>query len=174
MIYNTIAINVKKEGKIMKKLKSLIAVILCVFVIQSNNIIVFADTGFTEYSDITSNSLSIGIEPYDGAKPDSTWNLKTKGKYSIKGSASQSALYTLYYFTGVESMDITINNKGNREITVKVYKLINNSKVDLLRSKKTISANDKKSWNVGTKNDAKYYIVFSAPCTVTGTVSNGG
>lgn len=159
----------------MNKLKPIISIVICLFmIISTNNITAFANTGFNEYDSITSNSLSIGVDLYDALKPSKTWNLKTQGKYSIKGSADNSAIYTLYYFTGVESMNITINNKSNRDLTVRVYKLIDNSKIDLLRSRKTIPANDKKSWNVGTKSNAKYYLMFSAPCTVTGTVSNGG
>lgn len=112
-----------------------------------------------------------GIQPFSWEYPYAGWNLATKGKYSLSGSADHSLLYTNYFFNGVNSMNITINNKGSESVTVKVYKM---GSIDILRSMVIIGAGKSKTWNVGTKKDADYYICFSAPCTVSGTVSNGG
>lgn len=111
------------------------------------------------------------IQPFTWEYPYLGWNLATEGSYSLSGSADHSLLYTNYYFTGVNSMDITIRNRGSESVTVKVYKM---GSLDVLRSMVIIGAEKSKTWNVGTKKDANYYICFSAPCTVSGTVSNGG
>lgn len=113
------------------------------------------------------------IQPFSWAYPISAWDLSKKGRYTLSGSADYSLLYTNYYFTGVNSLDITINNKGSKSVTVRVYKMSGGS-INILRSMVIIGAGKSKTWNVGTKKDANYYICFSAPCTVSGTVSNGG
>lgn len=157
----------------MKKTKSIISAFLCLLMVLGGYSTVYANEqniGVTEtpsyLNSVNENLLGIG-------EPFSDWNLKTKGTYKIWGSADYSTLYSEYYFTGVESMDIYVYNESKEStITVSVYKA---GSVDLLRSSKRIAAGKSASWNVGTKSNAQYYIKFSgAPMTFSGTVSNGG
>ena len=70
-------------------------------------------------------------------------------------------------------MNIYIKNSGSQSVKVKVWK-DTGIQPGLIRSTKTIEAGSSASWNVGTSSGGKYVISFTAPCTVSGTVSNGG
>lgn len=152
----------------MKKIiKGFIACLMCLTIALSNYMVSYASENDNNLNPSYSN-----IELYVCKIPDIGWNIAKEGTYRISGSADYSTLYTNYYFTGVNSLDIKINNKGDKNVTVTVYKMV--SGLDLVRSVVIIGSGKTKTWNVGTKKDANYYISFSAPCTITGTVSNGG
>lgn len=150
----------------MKKIISSIIAVIMVFATLLNCGSVFASERNAQIDSIYNQQ----VQPYHVYKPDKSWNLSKKS-YSIDGSADLTVLYTSYYFTGVESMKITIKNHYSNDLTVKVYKM---GTIDLLRSSKTIEGGKTLTWTVNTKKTANYYLQFSAKCKVTGTVSNGG
>lgn len=116
-------------------------------------------------------SSSSGIAPYDNNIPTAVWNLSTNGAYTVSGKGNGGAeIYTLYRFTGVDSIAISVSNNSNRALKVTLYKagVWSNSKVTTF----TVPAN-KSSGLVVKKLDAKseYYFGFSAPCDFYGTIA---
>lgn len=111
-----------------------------------------------------------GISTYDNNYPTNTWDLSTNGMYAVSGKANGNAeLYTLYMFTGVDNISISLSNYKNSTLTVNLYKVgIFDSKVDSF----TVSANSNKGkqfTNLSPKS--KYYFTFSAPCDFSGYIA---
>lgn len=150
----------------MKKIVKSFIALLCIVLTLANCSSVFASEKALSIDNINTQQ----IQTYHVYKPDKSWNLSKKS-YRVDGSADLTVLYTSYYFTGVESMKITIKNHYSNDLTVNVYKM---GSIDLLRSSKKIEGGKSLTWIVNTKKTANYYLQFSAECKVTGTVSNGG
>ncbi len=66
--------------------------------------------------------LSLSTTAFAGlSEPKETWNLKEKGKYTFEGNASRNDLYSNYLFTGTTRVEIFVINKGEDELTVKLF-----------------------------------------------------
>lgn len=150
----------------MKKIVKSFIALLCIVLTLANCSSVFASEKALSIDNINTQQ----IQTYHVYKPDKSWDLYKKS-YRVDGSADLTVLYTSYYFTGVESMKITIKNHYSNDLTVNVYKM---GSIDLLRSSKKIEGGKSLTWTVNTKKTANYYLQFSAECKVTGTVSNVG
>ena len=155
----------------MKKIwNKIIVTVLVVCTLLSTCMFAYANEGLTE--EIPGYlKQSSDITTYDFAYPEFCWDFSTKGTYIVNGSANISKLYTYYYFTGADSLKIKINNDGEKKFTVKVYKM---GAIDVLRSSKSIEPGESKTWTVNTSKSGEYYLTFSDPCVVSGTISNGG
>ncbi len=155
----------------MKKAwKNIVSVALVICTLLSTCLFAYANEGLTEEIPGYLQSSS-DISTFDFAYPDYCWDFSTKGTYKVKGSAYISKLFTYYYFTGADSLKITINNDGEKKFTVKVYKI---GVIDILRSVKSIEPGESKTWTVNTSKSGEYYLTFTDPCVVSGTISNGG
>lgn len=155
----------------MKKVwKNIVSVALVVCTLLSTCLFAYANEGLTKEIPGYLQSSS-DITTFDFAYPDYCWDFSTKGTYTVKGSASITRLYTLYYFTGADSLRIRISNDGDKEFTAKVYKM---GWIDILVSSEKIGVNERVTWNVNTSTTGKYYLVFTEPCVVSGEISNGG
>lgn len=112
--------------------------------------------------------LDDGISTYDNSIPSSTWNLSTKGIYYFSGNGTgQANIYTLYNFTGVSRLDMTVINTGDTSIKVRVRK---NSLIDTTVTTFTVSAGDTVVKSVDVDKDNKYYLSFSSPCDFEGWI----
>lgn len=110
------------------------------------------------------------ISTYDNDYPTSTWNLSTDGMYTVSGKANGNAeLYTLYMFTGVDNISISLSNNKNSTLTVTLYKVgLIDSKVESF----TVSANGNKGkLFTNLSKNSKYYFTFSAPCDFIGYIA---
>lgn len=117
---------------------------------------------------------SNGIATYDWMYPTRTWDL-SKNPYEYSGNATKSEIYTNYRFYGVDSLAIQITTNTADSVTVKVRQtLIDDSGKEhysVIKTKK-ISGNTTTSFAVPVTNAKgySYYLSFSAPCDVSGTI----
>lgn len=104
-------------------------------------------------------------------KPSENWNLNPSkdGRYSGRGNAKGTNLYSNYNFTSVTKMRFEVVNKGEKDITVNIYRT--DAYVSYYRI--TVEANSTAIWNMSTNSSKKYYVRFSAPCNFTYTVTKG-
>ncbi|MCM1577201.1 MAG: hypothetical protein NC078_00180 [Ruminococcus sp.] len=103
-----------------------------------------------------------GISPHTNYMPDTPWDF-SNGMYHADGKAVESAsLYTNYYFTGVTSLAISITNRGNNAITVKLRSrgLINNSHGSFVVS----AYGDASKVFTNLDPDKQYFFEFTGPC----------
>ena len=108
-----------------------------------------------------------GISTYDNNYPTETWNLSTDGMYAVSGKANGKAeLYTLYMFTCVDNISISLSNYKDSALTVTLYKVSGfDKKVDSF----TVSANTNKGKQfTNLSKKGSYYFTFSAPCDFSG------
>lgn len=110
------------------------------------------------------------ISPHDNNYPTKVWNLATQGMYTAEGEANgQADIYTLYRFTGVDSISISVNNWSSKDLKVTLYKY---GLITTIEGSFTASAN-----NGGGKlflkldADKQYYFGFSAPCNFTAYIA---
>jgi len=110
------------------------------------------------------------ISPQDNNYPTKIWNLSTDGMYTAEGEANgQADIYTLYRFTGVDSISISVNNQSNKDLKVTLYKYgLITTTVDSF----TVSA-DGHGGKLFLKlnSDKQYYFGFSAPCDFTAYIA---
>lgn len=113
--------------------------------------------------------LSLSTTAFAGlSEPKETWNLKEKGKYTFEGNASRNDLYSNYLFTGTTRVEIFVINKGEDELTVKLFEknawFFSETDADIPRKGKTTWEYDELD-----KNE-KYYLQFYAPCKFEGYI----
>lgn len=114
--------------------------------------------------------LSLSITAFAGlGVPTSTWNLKTKGKYTFQGEASRSNLYTDYLFTGTTKVEIKVVNKSSSDsVTVKLFE---KSAWFFCETKATVPAKGTTTWKYSDlESDEKYYLQFYAPSNFEGYI----
>jgi|GEM_PF-3050963 len=115
-------------------------------------------TGLTEINPIT-RGLS---------RPDTAWDLST-GDYSFSGSASNSDLYTNYYFTGYTKYQVQIKNYSNTTLTAKVKTFWSTKEELTVAPGYTVNAECS-----GFQIDDKAYILFQAPSDFSGWIRKLG
>lgn len=113
--------------------------------------------------------LSLTTTAFAGlSEPKKTWDLKEKGKYTFEGNASISDLYSNYLFTGATRVEIKVNNKGDEELTVKLFEkdawFFCETSADVPEDGSTV-------WKYkDLDEDEKYYLQFYAPCKFDGYI----
>ncbi|MCL2055529.1 MAG: hypothetical protein FWG90_14010 [Oscillospiraceae bacterium] len=112
--------------------------------------------------------------PFDNNKPNSTWNLNSDGAYYVDGKANGTAtLYTMYTFTGVTGMSISLINQRSTTLNVTVYK--DNGLGTLLDSKVasfSVEGDSGGSKSIsGLSKGSKYYVAFASPCDFFGYIA---
>lgn len=151
----------------MKKLQSLLCIILCGIITLSGGLVSYAgeNIGVSENPPYLNES---SIQPYSTREPKEEWNLATKGRYNFSGYATVENLYTNYYFTGVSKVRIHVENKGSGTMTIKLLKkaFINSEihSTDLSKSSST-------TYTVSSLDSSKkYMILFQATGNFSGYI----
>lgn len=110
-----------------------------------------------------------GISPQSNNMPTEAWDF-SNGMYVANGKAVEEAsLYTNYYFTNVNTLAISVTNRSNNALTVRLRKktLLGN-----VVSSFTVPANgngSKAFANLDPKE--KYFFEFMAPCDFTANIA---
>ena len=98
--------------------------------------------------------------------PIMTYNL-TKGSYSVRGQANNSALYSDHFLTGKSMFNMKITNNHSEPLRIV---LRNRQGVVLVRH--TTPANCYNVWTFnGLSANLSYYVEFGAPSNFSGTIS---
>lgn len=110
------------------------------------------------------------VQTYDWSVPYEEWNLGSSGAYSFSGSASTGKLYTNYYFTGVNILTVSAENNGSSLTTCYVYKKTKSGYYYAIGYFDIYAGNAcSKAYNVDSQGE--YFLMFTSPCTVSGTVA---
>ena len=121
------------------------------------------------YAESDSDTDSGTTVTRDNSRPTANWNLSTNGQYNFSGYAAGTAdIYSLYNFTGVDPMCISVRNLGSTyTITVK---LIKNALIDYTVETFTVAPGQRRVVTVDVSSTSRYYLSFSAPCSFDGFI----
>lgn len=123
---------------------------------------------------VTENSAYLNSEPRrrDNSRPDTAWNLSTKGQYNYSGSASITYLFTLYYFTNASHVEIRCKNNSSSDPAY--AELRKRSSLgylfDTTVSEQIVPVGQTYTWGVDVNSGSGYYLRFSVPCNVQGYI----
>lgn len=163
--------------KAKKRIISIIMALSCASALASINVTAEPDSinvpiemNYTYFESV--NNAQEMVEPRDNDFPSKTWNLSEDGEYTIDGYAAGSAtLFTSYKFKS-SSGEITfkINNDGeNKTFTVYYYK---NGTSEFHRKEAfSLAPGKSDSKTIKVKSSDTIFLGFSAPCNVSGTVT---
>ncbi|MBR2892445.1 MAG: hypothetical protein IKB94_01195 [Clostridia bacterium] len=152
------------KTKLLKKVKRILSIF--VLILLSISLSSAPMTQAIYSGEVLTERNSI-ITPLGLAKPNYTWNWKD-GTYHFSGEATQSDLYSNYYFTDAEKFRISIINNYSHSLTVKLLRSIPG--IDFSASTETIPANESKTWEVNVTKSLKYCLKFYAACEFTGCI----
>ncbi|KYG90733.1 hypothetical protein A0U40_07100 [[Bacillus] sp. KCTC 13219] len=112
--------------------------------------------------------LTDKVTTYGTDRPLSKWDLSTNGKYNFSGGASNSTLYTDYYFTGKNQVTLVIkNNSFSNFLDVGL------AEVSLLGGTvwgAQIGLGKTLTITIPVDSSKKYYLAFGAPSNFTGSI----
>lgn len=158
--------------KMNKMLQKSLGVVMCVSIMMCSMVnTVFAENDeFYSLTYTPSYIVNNNVDVYDNTYPNSVWNLKTSGMYNVSGSANGKAdLFTLYRYTGVDSIAISITNNSANTLTVKCYK---HTLLTTQIGSFTVPANSTKSQLfTDLDENSSYYFTFSSPCNFSGYIA---
>lgn len=166
---NFIAHCAQKWRKVMKKTtKKIVSLfLLAVVLVMSSQAVCSAQninvTTVPEYMEEDE------ISTYDIFKPTQEYNL-LREDYHFSGSAELSNLYTNYYFTGVNNISISVNNKLASTLYVKIIRL-NGIFSNTVDSTSVYGYCNLYSTFKDLDPNEKYCILFVAPCEFNGYVT---
>lgn len=153
----------------MRKIRIFATALLLVLVIglnvqASNNVI-----------EITGNDDGIGtlvddIMPQDGSYPTEKKVLAVGKSYNFSGNAEAYDLYTNYYFPGLNSTGIEVNNARSESLKVTLMRVSPRGLYYNVESY-TVPANSTVYISKGNlDSDSGYFIMFKAPCKFSGYI----
>lgn len=155
-----------------KTVKKFIALCISfVLAVSAITVSVSAEEVYRGLSDVPPTySCEGGINPQNNDYPEEIWNLSTDGMYTAEGKANGYApIYTLYRFTGVKSISISISNKSSSDLEVKLYRC---GIIDTTVGSFTVAANGNGGKNfLNLNSSGQYYFKFSAPCDFTAYIA---
>lgn len=93
-------------------------------------------------------------------KPTETWNLSSKGTYYGSGNATTVNLFSNYMYTGASKLKVMVNNLGNQDLTVEIYR----SDDIVCYYRYVIPAKEGHIFSMNSNSSKKYYFKFIRPC----------
>lgn len=103
--------------------------------------------------------------------PTQGWDIVSKGTYTLEGLSSTSALYTNYYFTGSSWYRLTVLNCNESSPTgITAYNVLSSQTTTTCRAGEILKKKYTMSGTGATANTKHFYLRFSAPVNMTGTI----
>lgn len=103
--------------------------------------------------------------------PTQGWNIVSKGTYTMNGHSENSDLYTSYYFTGSSWYQVTVFNYNQTTPTeIRAYNVLSSQTTTICPAGEILKKKYTMSGTGATANTKHFYLRFSAPVKVTGTI----